>query len=101
MLYVSGAQELRRQQFGWVRRQGQYLHVLLQGYSDPKVQAAVARACQRVNQAQVKLAGGHWLCMEVAAKILDWQSSVFMQSPWLGGLTKRCFGDTLIHNPQS
>jgi len=57
---------------GWVRRQGQYLHVLLQGYSDPKVQAAIARACQRVNQAQVKLPGGHWLHMEVAAKILDW-----------------------------
>jgi hypothetical protein len=57
---------------GWVRHQGQYLHVLLQGYSDPEVQAAVARACQRVNQAQVKLPSGHWLCMEVAAKILDW-----------------------------
>jgi hypothetical protein len=57
---------------GWVRRQGQYLHVLLQGYSDPTVQTAVARACQRVNQAQVELPGGHWLRMEVAAKILDW-----------------------------
>ena len=57
---------------GWVRRQGQYLHVLLQGYSDPKVQATVARACQRVNQAQVELPSGHQLRMEVAAKILDW-----------------------------
>jgi hypothetical protein len=57
---------------GWVRRQGQYLHVLLQGYNDPEVQAAVAQACQRVNQAQVELSGGHWLRMEVAVKILDW-----------------------------
>ena len=57
---------------GWVRRQGQYLHVLLQGYSDPKVQAAVARACQRVNQARVELLGGYQLRMEVVAKILDW-----------------------------
>jgi hypothetical protein len=57
---------------GWVRRQGQYLHVLLQGYADPEVQAAVAQACQRVNQAQVKLPSGHRLRMEVAAEILDW-----------------------------
>ena len=57
---------------GWVRRQGQYLHVLLQGYSDPEVQAAVAQACQRVNQAQVELPSGHRLRMEVAAEILDW-----------------------------
>jgi hypothetical protein len=57
---------------GWVRRQGQYLHVLLQGYNDPEVQAAVAQACQRVNQAQVELSGRHWLRMEVAVKILDW-----------------------------
>jgi hypothetical protein len=57
---------------GWIRRQGQYLHVLLQGYGDPEVQAAVAQACQRVNQAQVELPSGHRLRMEVAAKILDW-----------------------------
>jgi len=57
---------------GCVRRQGQYLHVLLQGYGDPEVQAAVAQACQRVNQAQVELPSGHRLHMEVAAKILDW-----------------------------
>jgi hypothetical protein len=57
---------------GWVRRQGQYLHVRLQGYSNPEVQAAVAQACQRVNQAQVELPSGHRLHMEVAAKILDW-----------------------------
>ncbi len=56
---------------GWVRRRGQYLHVLLQGYSDPEVQTAVAQACQRVNQAQVELPSGHRLRMEVAAKILD------------------------------
>lgn len=56
----------------WVRRQGQYLHVLLQGYNEPEVQAAIAQACQRVNQAQVELSGGYWLRMEVAAKILDW-----------------------------
>lgn len=56
---------------GWVRRQGQYLHVLLQGYSDPEVQAAVAQACQQVNQAQVELPSGYRLRMEVAAKILD------------------------------
>jgi hypothetical protein len=57
---------------GWVRRQGQYLYVRLQGYSDPEVQAAVTQACQRVNQAQVKLPSDHRLRMEVAAKILDW-----------------------------
>jgi hypothetical protein len=56
---------------GWVRRQGRYLHVQLQGYSDPTVQTAVVQACQRVNQAQVKLPSGHQLHMEVAAKILD------------------------------
>jgi len=56
---------------GWVWRQGQYLHVQLQGYSDPKVQAAVAQACQRVNQAQVELPSGHRLHIEVAPKILD------------------------------
>jgi hypothetical protein len=57
---------------GWVRRQGQYLHVLLQGYGDPEVQAAVARACQRVNQAQIKLVSGHRFRIEVAPEILDW-----------------------------
>jgi hypothetical protein len=57
---------------GWVRRQGQYLHVCLQGYGDPKVQAAVAQACQRVNQAQIKLLSGHQLCLEVASEVLDW-----------------------------
>jgi len=57
---------------GWVRRRGQYLHVLLQGYGDPEVQAAVARACQRVNQAQIKLVSGHRFRMEVAPEILDW-----------------------------
>ena len=56
---------------GWVRRQGQYLHVLLQGYDDPDVQATVVQACQRVNQAQIELVSGHRLRMEVAAKILD------------------------------
>jgi len=57
---------------GWVRRQGQYLYVLLHGYGDPEVQAAVAQACQRVNQVQVELPSSHRLHMEVAAKILDW-----------------------------
>ena len=57
---------------GWVRRQGQYLHVRLQGYGDPEVQAAVAQACRWVNQAQVELPSGHRLRMEVAAEILDW-----------------------------
>ncbi len=57
---------------GWVRRQGQYLHVLLQGYGNPEVQAAMAQACRRVNQAQVELSSGHRLRMEVAAEILDW-----------------------------
>ena len=57
---------------GWVWREGSYLHVLLQGYGDPKVQVAVAQACQRVNQARIKLLSGHQLRMEVSAKILDW-----------------------------
>jgi hypothetical protein len=57
---------------GWVQRQGQYLHVLLQGYGDPEMQVAVAQACQRVNQAQIQLISGHRLRMEVAAEILDW-----------------------------
>ena len=56
---------------GWVRRQGRYLHVQLQGYSDPELQTAVALACQRVNQAQVELPSGHQLHMEVATEILD------------------------------
>ena len=56
---------------GWVRRQGRHLHVQLQGYSDPELQAAVALACQRVNQVQVELPSGHQLHMEVAAEILD------------------------------
>jgi transposase len=59
-------------QSGWIRRQGQSLHVQLQGYPDPDVQAAVTQACQRVNQVQVELLNGHRLQMEVAAKILDW-----------------------------
>jgi len=58
-------------QLGWVRRRGQHLHLLLQGYGDAEVQAAVAQACQRVNQAQLKLPSGLQLHMEVAAKILD------------------------------
>jgi len=57
---------------GWVGRQGQYLHVQLQGYDDPEVQAAVAQACQRVNQGQVELPSGHRLHMAVVAEILDW-----------------------------
>ena len=56
---------------GWVRRQGQSLRVLLQGYRDPEVQAAVLQACQRVNQAQVELLDGCRLHMEVADKVLD------------------------------
>jgi len=56
---------------GWIRRQGQYLHVLLQGCDDTEVQAAVAQACQRVNRAQVELPSGLRLRMEVAAEILD------------------------------
>jgi len=57
---------------GWVRRQGRYLRVLLQGYGNADIQAAVAQACQRVNQAQIELISGHRLRMEVAPKILDW-----------------------------
>jgi len=57
---------------GWVRRQGQYLLVRLQGYDDPEAQSAVVQACQRVNQAQIKLISGHRLRMEGAAKVLDW-----------------------------
>lgn len=57
---------------GWVWREGQELHVLLQGYRDPDVQSAVGQACQRVNQAQIKLVSGQRLRMEVSAKILDW-----------------------------
>jgi hypothetical protein len=57
---------------GWVRQQGRSLYVQLQGYADSDLQAAVALACQRVNEAQVELASGHWLRMEVAAGVLDW-----------------------------
>jgi hypothetical protein len=57
---------------GWVRRQGRSLYVLLQGYGDPDLQTAVALACQRVNEAQVKLVSGHRLRMEVASEVLDW-----------------------------
>jgi hypothetical protein len=57
---------------GWVRQEGRDLCVLLQGYRDAEVQSAVALACQRVNQAQIQLVSGHRLCMDVAAKILDW-----------------------------
>lgn len=56
---------------GWVRRRGKHLHLLLQSYGDAEVQAAVAQACQRVNQAQLKLPSGLQLHMEVATKILD------------------------------
>jgi hypothetical protein len=57
---------------GWVRQQGRSLHVRLQGYGDPNLQAAVALACQRVNEAQIDLVSGHRLRMAVAAKVLDW-----------------------------
>jgi len=57
---------------GWVWREGQDVHVLLQGYRDPDVQSAVAQACQRVNQAQIELVSGRRLRMEVSAKVLDW-----------------------------
>ena len=59
-------------QAGWIRRQGQYLRVQLLGYDDADMQAAVAQACQRVNQAQIELVSGHRLHMEVMSKILDW-----------------------------
>lgn len=54
---------------GWIRRQGSYLHVQLQGYEDPNLQSAVAQACQRVNQAQVQLLSGHLLCMAVSVDL--------------------------------
>jgi hypothetical protein len=57
---------------GWVRRQGQSLCVLLQGYGDPDLQAAVALACRRVNDAQIELVSGHRLRMGLASKVLDW-----------------------------
>jgi len=57
---------------GWVRQQGRSLHVRLQGYGDPNLQAAVALACKRVNEAQIDLVSGHRLRMEVAAEVLDW-----------------------------
>jgi hypothetical protein len=56
---------------GWIQRRGSSLHVQLQGYRDPEVQAAVTQACQRVNQVQVQLPSGLRLHMEVATKILD------------------------------
>jgi hypothetical protein len=56
---------------GWVRKRGPYLHVRLQGYRDPELQAAAVQACRRVNQAQVALPSGHRLRMEVADKILS------------------------------
>lgn len=57
---------------GWVRHEGQRLHVLLQGYGDPELQAAVEQACRRVNEAGVTLPSGHLLHIEVAAQVLDW-----------------------------
>ena len=57
---------------GWVQREGQDLHVVLQGYRDPDMQSSVVQACQQVNQAQIKLVTGQRLRMEVSAKILDW-----------------------------
>jgi len=56
---------------GLVQRRGPYLQVRLLGYRDSELQAAVARACQRVNQAQVDLPNGHRLRMTVADKILS------------------------------
>jgi hypothetical protein len=56
---------------GWVRREGAYQYVRLQGYAQADVQAAVAVACQRVNQAQITLPSGHRLHLEVETKILD------------------------------
>ena len=56
---------------GWVQRQGPYLHVRLLGYRDPELQTAAAQACQRANQAQIDLPGGHRLRMTVADKILS------------------------------
>jgi hypothetical protein len=57
---------------GWVQREGQDLHVVLQGYRDPDMQSSVVQACQQVNQAQIKLVTGQRLRMEVSAKILAW-----------------------------
>ena len=56
---------------GQVQRRGPYLQVRLLGYRDSELQAAVAHACQRVNQAQVDLPNGHRLRMTVADKILS------------------------------
>ncbi len=56
---------------GWIRRQGKYLYLLLQGYRDGDLQSAVAKACQEVNQAKVELPSGLQLRMEVAPEILD------------------------------
>lgn len=57
---------------GWVRQQGQHLHVLLQCYDDSDLQTAVAQACQRVNQAQITLVSGHRLHMAVTGEVSDW-----------------------------
>lgn len=56
---------------GWVRREGRYLRVQLQGYRDAEVQAAVGQACQRVNQARIQLPGGRRLHIEVSPKVLN------------------------------
>jgi flagellar biosynthesis GTPase FlhF len=56
---------------GWIQRRNSSLQVQLQGYRDPKVQAAVVQACHFVNQAQVQLPSGHRLHMEVRTKIID------------------------------
>jgi hypothetical protein len=55
---------------GWARNEGDRLQVLLQGYSDSEVQAAVEQACRRVNEAQITLPSGQRLHMTVAANIL-------------------------------
>jgi hypothetical protein len=59
-------------QAGWVHREGTELHVQLQGYADPELQAAVAKACERVTSARIELPSGHHLCMEVASERLKW-----------------------------
>jgi len=56
---------------GWVQQRPSSLQIQLQGYRDPKMQAAVVQACHRVNQAQVQLPSGHRLHMEVRTKILE------------------------------
>jgi hypothetical protein len=56
---------------GWIQQRPSSLQIQLQGYRDPKMQAAVVQACHRVNQAQVQLPSGHRLHMEVRTKILE------------------------------